>query len=375
MQESFFMGQGSYGCVYRKQLKCLNKKTKPSKEPRLSKIQRTQKTAEREIAISAKVRKIPNFQIYFSPVLNNCIADLAQLSQPDLDKCDFIKEQQQQQPQPQQQPQQQPIVNKNVNNLQQPPQLNFNKEKKEGSKGNHRFPLTETKYIFGESLNKYIRIATTKVDNQPTCLARKILYFNTLLIHSVKKLALHKLIHADLNDGNILIDTTDRPIIIDFGLSIDLNTPLTKEIAKQAFFFYPFKPEGALDSYEPWAVEIAINSFLLAKIGWDKIVTEPYLAEIKSVSDRYIDGLKFETTHKNTFFKQDIALYKTKKHRIIDNFLNKPVSKIITDLTNASYHFWDIYAIGIMTSKYMNFYCPAAITPEVADKLKQQILF
>jgi serine/threonine protein kinase len=377
MQESFFMGQGSYGCVYRKQLKCLNKKTKPSKEPRLSKIQRTQKTAEREIAISAKVRKIPNFQLYFSPVLNNCIADLAQLSQPDLDKCDFIKEQQQ----PQQQPQ---IIDKNVNNQQQPPQ---NKER-EGSKGkspmgstvplrgtNHRFPLTETKYVFGESLNKYIRIATTKVNNHQVCLAKKILFFNTLLIHSVKKLALHKLIHADLNDGNILIDITDRPIIIDFGLSIDLNTPLTKEIAKQAFFFYPFKPEGTLDSYEPWAVEIAINSFLLAKIGWDKIVTEPYLAEIKSVSDRYIDGLKFETTHKNTFSKQDIALYKTKKHRIIDNFLDKPVSKIITDLTNASYHFWDIYAIGIMTSKYMNFYCPAAITPEVADKLKQQILF
>ncbi len=381
MQESFFMGQGSYGCVYRKQLQCLNKKTKLSKEPRLSKIQRTMKTAEREIAVSAEVRKIPNFQLFFSPVLTHCMTDLAQLSKPDLDKCDFIKAKQPQpQPQPQHQPQPQPqpqpqqdmkllINNKNNNNINKNP----NKNREEGSKGNLRFPLTQTKYIYGESLNKYIKIATTNKNN--TCLARKILYINEILTHSVSRLANHRIVHADLNDSNILIDTTDRPIIIDFGLSINLNKALTKDTAKQAFFFYPFTETGSLDSYEPWAPEIAINSFLIAKIGWDTTITDSHIQTLKSVADRYIDGLKLDVTHAKTFTPTEIQLYKTKKHQIIDKFLDKTVKNVVTDLTEASFHLWDIFAIGIMTSKYLNFYCPNAITPDVAQRLKTQILF
>lgn len=366
MQESFFMGQGSYGCVYRKQLQCLNKKTKLSKEPRLSKIQRTMKTAEREIAVSAEVRKIPNFQLFFSPVLTHCMTDLAQLSKPDLDKCDFIKAKQKTQPQ-------QDIMINNQNNQNN---QNNNKNKEEGFKGKSSFaalPLTQTKYIYGESLNKYIKIATTNKNN--TCLARKILYINEILIYSVSRLAQHRIVHADLNDSNILIDTTDRPIIIDFGLSINLNKALTKDTAKQAFFFYPFTETGSLDSYEPWAPEIAINSFLIAKIGWDTTITDTHIQTLKSVADRYIDGLKLDVTHAKTFTPTEIQLYKTKKHQIIDKFLDKTVKNVVTDLTEASFHLWDSYAIGIMTSKYLNFYCPNAITPDVTQRLKTQILF
>jgi thiamine kinase-like enzyme len=220
-----------------------------------------------------------------------------------------------------------------------------------------------------------MKIAATKVDNNPVCLVNKILYLNDILAHSIQLLVKHYLVHADLNDGNILIDTTDRPIIIDFGLSINLKKPFNKDTAKQAFFFYPFTTEGALDSYEPWAVEIAINSYLLAKIGWDNSITEQHIPDIKSISDRYIDGIKFLTTHKNTVTQSDVATYKTKKHHVIDKFLNKSVKEVIQDLTNASFQYWDTYAIGIMTSKYLNFYCPNAITPDIANKLKSQILF
>ena len=333
MEENYFMGQGSYGCVYRKQLKCINKrKQKQTKEPRLSKLQRSKRTAEREIEVSTAIRKIRNFQLYYSPVLSSCNVDLAQLSKPDISKCDFIKE---------------PTTTATM----------F---------------TTETKYIYGENMNKYMKIAAKHPN-----IGNKIMLFNTLLINSVKKMAEHNIIHYDLNDGNVLIDTTDRPIIIDFGLSILLKkrNQWTEEYAKKTFFFYPFTKEGALESYEPWAVEIAINSFLVQKIGWNKTITEPYLEAIKSVSDRYIDGIKFNVSHQKTLSAIDIQTYKTKKHLLIDKFLNKKVKDIVQDLTEASYHVWDIYAVGIMTSKYMNFYCPNAITPEIAETLKSQILF
>lgn len=365
MQESYFMGQGSYGCVYRKQLKCLNKKTKWSKEPRLNKIQRSNKTAEREIAVSEEVRKIPKFQLYFSPVLNYCLTDLAQLSKPDIDKCDFINHNIYQA--------RKDGIKENKGYIEEELKGQSSEAALPKTATNLRFPLTETKYIFGESLNKYMKIATTNKKN--TCLAKKLMYFNQLLIHSLKQLVKHRIVHADLNDGNILIDNTDRPIIIDFGLSINLNKALTKDTAKQAFFFYPFTDTGSIDSYEPWAPEIAINSYLIAKIGWDTTVTESHISIIKSISDRYIDGLKFATTHAKTMTLQDIQSYKTKKHQIINKFLDKKVQNIITDLTEASFHLWDIYAIGIMTSKYLNFYCPNSITPEIAEHLRTQILF
>ena len=75
--DSTFLGQGSYGCVYKQKLRCTKHdsniplKTIKDHKGVLSKIYLDKKYATREIEIGKHITKIPNYEHYFSPVLEN----------------------------------------------------------------------------------------------------------------------------------------------------------------------------------------------------------------------------------------------------------------------------------------------------------------
>lgn len=225
--DSTFLGQGSYGCIYKTKLKCVVAQAEGKHLPAgvLSKIYSHKKYATREIMIGKHITQIPNYEQYFSPVLQNCNASLAEIHTKDIEKCNLIK----------------------------------GSFRPDGSQ-NPTYYTTTTKYIKGQTLNTYLNTYKKTHAHAPHTIDNKIFYIYTCLINSITELNSHNIIHFDLSEQNIIMDTTDRPIIIDFGMSIIPNKIKTIEEFKYEFGHYKYRypDSGQLDFYEPWCVEIII---------------------------------------------------------------------------------------------------------------------
>lgn len=310
--DSTFLGQGSYGCVYKQKLRCTkhdsNIPLKAIKDHKgvLSKIYLDKKYATREIEIGKHITKIPNYEHYFSPVLENCNASLAQISKEDTDKCDLLKE---------------------TNRSSYP-----------------TYFTTMTKYIKGQTLNQYFETkqeVSTLNDN-------KIFYIHTCLTKSIKLLNSHNITHFDLSERNIIMDTTDRPMIIDYGMSIKTDKIKTEEEFKYEFGHYEYTDaNNKLELYEPWCVEI-ILLIHLNKTTTNELSND-FIETMKSLSDAYIDLLKMEKLH---FTQEEIAKYKESKHALYEKFEGKTAHEASKELLKTSTH-WDHYAITIICLKHL----------------------
>ena len=83
------LGQGTYGCVYHPGINCNHK---PLNAKYVTKIHSSEeKTIQNEIAISKKIQTITNYELYFSPILENCDVNLAKVDKEEVEKCDFVK--------------------------------------------------------------------------------------------------------------------------------------------------------------------------------------------------------------------------------------------------------------------------------------------
>lgn len=340
--DSTFLGQGSYGCVYKKKLRCTkdNKKTKHTNNTHLSKIYMNEKYATREIEIGKCITKIPNYEHYFSPVLENCNASLAQISDEDIDKCNL------------------PLINQQT------------------------YFTTTTKYIKGQTLNVYLKEykkaqahAQAQASTNHT-LDNKIFYIYTCLTKSIELLNKHKITHFDLSERNIIMDTTDRPIIIDYGMSIKTDTIKTEEQFKDEFGYYEINnSNNNLELYEPWCIEI----ILLVHLNQMQINTslnKDHIKRLKSLSDTYINLLKMESLH---FTQDEIAKYKESKHDLCEKFEGITTYEASKELMKTSAH-WDQYALAIICLKHLPLdYVPRVLrTPskrqQMIEIIKKEIL-
>ena len=321
--DSTFLGQGSYGCVYKQKLRCTkhdsNIPLKSIKDPRvstesahLSKIYLDKKYATREIEIGKHITKIPNYEHYFSPVLENCNASLAQITDDDIDKCDLLKE---------------------TNRSNYP-----------------TYFTTMTKYIKGQTLDQYFetkqevsRLSQSSYDN-------KIFYIHTCLTKSIEILNSHNITHFDLSERNIIMDTTDRPMIIDYGMSIKTDTIKTEEEFKYEFGHYEYTDaNNKLELYEPWCVEIILLIYLNRTPTTSNELSNDFIETMKSLSDAYIDLLKMEKLH---FTQEEIAKYKESKHALYKQFEGKTAHEASKELLKTSTN-WDHYAITIICLKHL----------------------
>lgn len=337
-----FIGQGSYGCIYKRKIKCLNPRDNkgPTKNI-LSKVQRSKRTALKEIAISKHIKNIPDYDRYFSPILNDCTVSLAQINKKDADQCEFIK--------------------------------NDSASTSTSSMAPNTYYMTHSKYIIGKPLDEYFYDYITKNKSRQR-IYDKLMYFCVYLLHAVSTLNEAHIIHFDIKDLNIIIDRTDRPILIDYGLSI--YTPDVKQSLEETFFFHPFPKTRTepVDSYEPWCVEIAWLSYLTKIVGLDKIFTETHRDELQSISDRYIDALKLHET--KIFTKEEIEAYKTKKRNIIGRFPDRLSKDIIMEVYEHTHMNWDPYAVCIMIANYIGHYVDTSLLRQDHKELLQTaILF
>jgi serine/threonine protein kinase len=324
--DSTFLGQGSYGCVYKQKLRCTKHDSivplKPIKYNKniLSKIYLDKKYATREIEIGKHITKIPNYKHYFSPVLENCNASLAQITDDDIDKCDLLKE--------------------TIDSRSYP-----------------TYFTTMTKYIKGQTLDQYLsvtqRCETNKTMNKVPTLSQssydnKIFYIYTCLTKSIEILNSHNITHFDLSERNIIMDTTDRPMIIDYGMSIKTDTIKTEEEFRYEFGHYEYTDaNNKLELYEPWCVEIILLIYLNRTTTNE--LSNDVIETMKSLSDSYIDLLKMENLH---FTQEEIAKYKESKHALYEQFKGNTTYEASNELLKTSTH-WDQYALTIICLKHL----------------------
>jgi serine/threonine protein kinase len=324
--DSTFLGQGTYGCVYKTKLKCTNKRNKKLKninQNALSKIYIDEKHASRELEISKYITKIQHYDRYFSPLLDSCTASLAQLNQEDVDKCDLINDKNQQ-PTP--------------------------------------YFTTITKYIRGKTLSTYLEEyqKTTTKDK----FENKVFYIYTCLKNSVELLNNNGIVHFDLSERNIIMDTSDRPIIIDYGMSINAQNIKTPEQYNYEFAHYSFMKDNNVDFYEPWCIEIIILMYLNQTVSPDDVIDATHVEEMIRLSDQYS-----EHVHRT----MNAPSQKITTGTLYESFITKSAFECSQELMK-TYPKWDLYAISLMCLKYLPTVATTPKKQEILDAIKGAIL-
>lgn len=372
--------QGGHGCLFYPGPSCQGGM---EDKKYLTKIHLDDEKQQNEIAISNKIKKIKSFASYFSPIISHCKLDLAEISETEINKCDFIREN--------------PYKRKN-------------------------YMTTKTFYIKGKDYSDYL-----KENNHSPQFVMEI--YNKLIL-IINKLAAQGISHFDLKTSNLIIKTdTLQPIVIDFGISIIIDEVKTEKQYKDAFYIYS-------TDYLPWSIDIVVMSYLVQKYStFESLVTEIDIQEIKKIINIKMDevaaildmpltsnaptsngaptsnalssnGALFSNgaptsnalfsngANNNALFNNgpnnngpiSNALssngaigsntlsaedYRYAKYQHFKLFMGKKVRQVVEEL-KSHYKEWDIYSIAIMTASIAKNY-GIILKPKIREKIIRQI--
>ena len=221
-----FLGEGSYGCVYYPGIDCKGKK---NTKKTVTKVQEINFYSKNEKSIGFYIKNnIKNFKNYFSCIVKACIIkfDIIEKSNLNLKKCNTLFED----------------YNSSIANVlnytyDTNTYSNYDYANSNASKSqvNNQYYLMYSYYIKNKSLKEYYSTST----NYANCVISILNNFSYILA-SLMLLNKHKIIHNDLHVNNIVINLkTNKPIILDFGLSFLINK--CYKLNKNAIDFYTLK--------------------------------------------------------------------------------------------------------------------------------------
>jgi len=310
------LAQGTFGCVYHPGMTCNHE---PLDAKYITKIHASNETtAENEIAISKKVQTIPNYELYFSPILENCEVNLAKVNREEVEKCNFAKDD-----------------------------------------INHQKPITymstKIRFIEGNSLLEYV-IEKQKT-NQPATMYSLVLTLYNKLCKSVKKLTEKEIVHFDLRENNMIVSKKGEPILIDFGISIDFEkiNKNSKNSLKNIFYAYTTQ-------YKPWCIEIVLICFILhhkpSQLTNDKIM---------EIFDEVMEHNGFAN---KPWLKENFTKYREhfKKH-----VSTKSAEQLLEHLLS-TYKRWDLYSVTILLIQMLEKIEQEPKDPELIKEIKTNLL-
>ena len=304
INEIKLLNQGTYGCIFRPDIKCDDGTAGSVKY--ISKIQKHTKNIEYELFVSSKIKEIKNYQFHYAILIKECDAILSSISEKEIKKCDVLKAI----------PVNSTIEKKytstkiryvgenSLENYFKMLYLNFFPEVKEIFLHSNfpTKPLTnDDKFMDSKTQtntytlrpDEYSKISTmeelkgggffdflfkkpdpslstdlsTKGDTLQGfttnevgehMLINKIKHTYTYLLYSLHKLNSHGVIHNDIKENNIMIDdNTQNPIIIDFNLSF-----LISDIQ---IFLHSIPKNSSLASAEPPPKPLILDSTEIVK--------------------------------------------------------------------------------------------------------------
>ena len=292
------LAQGTFGCVYHPGITCNHE---PLGAEYITKIHASnEKTAQNEIAVSKKVQTIPNYEQYFSPVLENCKVNLAKVNRKEVEKCKFIK-----------------------NDL-----VGIDADADADADAEPlTYVSTKIRFIKGESLLEYVS-QNSKYST--------ISFLYKTLCESVKKLAEKDIVHFDLRENNMIVSKQGVPVIIDFGISIDFTidftidfskTNKTKSFLKNSFYAYT-------SQYKPWCIEIVLICYIVHH-------GNPTSEKIMEIFDEVMQNNDFAN---KPYLKEAFPKY---REQFKTQISTKPPQQLLEHLLS-TYKRWDMYSVTIL---------------------------
>jgi serine/threonine protein kinase len=291
MQGGRVIGEGGYGCVLKPAINCNGTEKKGDKY--ITKIQLESETSNREIQIGNLVKKIPLSNKHFAPIVSTCI------SKPSVvniivknNNCSFL--------------------NKNMNKP---------------------FAISKIRTVNGEDFKHHIYNQSFSGN-----LLYTLIHSYVYLLFSVYLLDKHDIIHYDLKGENIIYDLNKKkPIIIDFGLSIDKKN-ITPDFNNANYlynlkdYFYTYAPD-----YKLWCLDIHYLSYIC------NYPNKNVKDEIENMVDTYIYHNSALHRLSDSFQKR----YRELSIKQLNTYADMGVKKSIEYLYNYS-STWDNYALSIM---------------------------
>lgn len=329
------ISEGTYGCVFHPGFKC-NHSQENVDVKYVTKIHSNINASivKNEIAISQKIRdNIPDFDLYFSPVIKTCKVDLAK---SDAAKCKLIKD-----------------------------------------KTAKTFDSTEMKYIDGKTLFKHVEHLMKQGKIQSKIYAEVATLYKRLCI-SIEKLQLINVIHFDLKSDNIIVTNSGTPIVIDFGISIDMDaiiremfktpqapqapviksssskSPVTAAAASSSAKslsaankaelyklldtkFYAFSTE-----YSPWCIDIVLICFILQKQKHKEIIKAE---QIMQIFDEVMQKNKFAD---KIYLRDALKDYRAKFQELVASKYGDTENVNLLNHLLQNFAKWDLYAATIL---------------------------
>jgi serine/threonine protein kinase len=156
------------------------------------------------------------------------------------------------------------------------------------------------------------------------------------LLKGLQILVKERIVHFDLKGPNIVYNNeTEKPIIIDFGLSIPIDELIKSE--QYYRYFYIFAPD-----YYIWPLEVHFLNYI------ENVDEEPTLETIEQLSKEFVKKNsainKLSESFQNKYIESSICELK--------KYLNKP-AKQVKRLILKSWKTWDNYSISVMYLKYI----------------------
>jgi serine/threonine protein kinase len=366
--EPKIIGQGTYGCVISPSIDIQGNVDPVSGY--ITKIELGKSTTANEVNIGNKIKEIPDYEEMFSPIIENDEVLLSKINTKEIGECNIIK------------------------SLEKDTTLEMNK----------------IKYVGKDSLGMYLM---NILKEYPAKWFEVAIDTHLTLLDSFTELNKIGIIHNDVKENNILCRNEDgRPIIIDFGLSMEkeyliLPTPssilgsLTTEKKSSHIhkYFFKYAPD-----YEVWCIDIHILNYMMTVLNkeWlESMVTQEQVnllsSLIKEEAQRFSEfvntpwsqtiltlktigkdnlieviyenyGYQWRTRNpegiiaiidsyiennlmaSQLFSKEDVENYKTRMVEYIDSYKDKTWETVFNDLISYQ-ETWDNYALSFMYMK------------------------
>jgi serine/threonine protein kinase len=279
---SKLLSQGGFGCVFYPGITCSGKSRKNDKI--VTKIQVRDFNSDNESLIGEIIQTLPNYKLYFLPVVDSCKIDVRTVKSKDLMKCD--------------------VINNSVKET---------------------FVGMDLPYLDGEN------IVNALTDKRAGFIIRVISESYIYLLNAVELLKKVNVLHMDIKSANIIYKkNSSSPRIIDFGISIPCDN-LTNDNMKK--YFYGFSPE-----YFVWALEIHVINYLLHE-------TENSLTkkDIDIISESFVSS----NAALDLFSVDFVNKYLSKTKSYLKKYVNMPKETAIQKLLETKWS-WDLYSLSIM---------------------------
>ena len=285
---SKLVSQGGFGCVYHPGIKCDG--SQDNKKKYVSKLQINDYTAYNEVNIGKIITKIPNYNMFFLPILSYCSVNVATLDNNLVSKCNTLH-------------------------------------------GQDDLVLMKMKYLKNESFYDFI-----EGKNKHVIFSQLIDKYKYLL-SSIQMLNNNDIVHYDLKDENILTNKKNKlPVIIDFGISLNMNNFTAGAVDD---YFYVYAPE-----YYIWCFDIQLICFLTKKIEDDNELFKK--SSLETIAHDYTYENKILA-----FFSEDFKkVYKQNCIDFGNNYVNKTKKEILKSLiTKKNYSTWDNHSLSCLMLK------------------------